>query len=334
MSRQSSFIVVVLVALGCPFLAAAQSRAPVVTYDPSFPKLPLKDRWVLGQLGGVCVDRQGHVVVNNRGNTDNTALDAGINAPPEIEFDAEGNVVRAWGDMKSLGGGHGCAFDSENNIWVVGGGSVHKFTHDGQLLFEVKGPNNEEYGPEGVAIDPQNGDAYINESEGQRVFVVDRTGKFLRQFKLNRATDEAEIPQALHCIGFSNDGLVYVCDRRAYRVQVFDRTGTFKQNIPVPWKPYTPPGGREASGIYGSASSLAFSPDPAQRFLFTTNEDNSQIEVLDRVSGRHLGSFGYGYGSMPGQFQHVHGIAVDAQGNVYTAETGPGQRVQRWRMAR
>jgi hypothetical protein len=85
--------------------------------------------------------------------------------------------------------------------------------------------------------------------------------------------------------------------------------------------------------VYGSASALAFSPDPAQRFLFTTNEDNSQIEMLDRVTGQHLGSFGYGAGTFPGQFQHVHGIAVDSRGNIYTAETGGGMRVQRWRSA-
>jgi sugar lactone lactonase YvrE len=333
MKRPISFLAGMLVVIGIPASARAQSPAPNVTYDPSFPKLPLQNRWVLGQLGGVCVDRQGHVVVNNRGQTDDTALDAGVNAPPIIEFDVEGNVVRAWGDMEILGGGHGCAFDGEDNLWTVGGGGVKKFTHDGKLLLEIEGPNNEEYGPEGVAIDPQNGDAYINDSEGQRVFVVDRAGKFLRQFKLNRAPDEAAIPHVLHCIGFANDGLVYVCDRRAFRVQVFDRMGNFKQNIPVPWKPYTSPDGRQASGVYGSASSLAFSPDPAQRFLFATNEDNSQVEVLDRLSGRHLKSFGFGYGSFPGQFQHVHGIAVDSRGNIYTAETGPGQRVQRWKMA-
>jgi hypothetical protein len=55
--------------------------------------------------------------------------------------------------------------------------------------------------------------------------------------------------------------------------------------------------------------------------------------VMDRVSGEHLGSFGYGAGSFPGQFQHVHGIAVDPRGNIYTAETGGGMRVQRWKLA-
>ncbi len=334
MERLSSLLIALLLVVCWPMSATAQSQAPAVSFDASWPKMPLQNRWVLGQIGGVCVDRDGIVVVMNRGQSDNTALDAGINGPPIIMFDLQGNIVDAWGDMEFLGGGlHGCAFDDQNNVWLAAGGGVKQFTHDGRFLLQVQGPNNEEYRPEGVAIDPQNGDVYINDSEGERVLVVDRTGEFLRQFKLSRAPDEADIPQVLHCIGFSNDGLVYVCDRRAFRVQVFDRMGNFKQNIPVPWKPYTSPEDRE-SGIYGSASALAFSPDPAQTFLFTTNEDNSQIEVLDRLSGRHLGSFGYGSGTFPGQFQHVHGIAVDSRGNIYTAETGPGQRVQRWVMAR
>ena len=326
-------LLALLVLLNMPGLAVAQ--APRVAFDPTWPKMPLKDRWTLGQIGGVCVDAQDHVFILNRGTADDTNLDAGINAPPIIEFDVEGNVVNAWGDLKTLGGGHGCAVDAENNIWVVAGGGVRKFTHDGTLLLQVTNPEGRDsFTPQGVGIDPRNGNVYIATDDSlKRVLVVDRAGKNVRQFRLNRAASEAELEQILHCLGFAKDGLVYVCDRRGYRAQVFDREGAFKQNIPVPWKPVTSPAGRQASGTYGSASSLAFSPDPAQRYLFTTNEDNAQIEIIERATGRHLGSFGYGAGTFPGQFQHVHGIAVDSRGNIYTAETGGGMRVQRWKLA-
>lgn len=336
MTRSVPRCLAALALLLLPARAAAQSKAPAVTLDRSWPKLPFKNRWVLGQIGGVCVDNQDHVFIENRGVTDDTNLDAGINAPPILELDAEGNLVGAWGDPKTLGGGHGCAVDAENNIWIVAGGGVRKFTHDGKLLLQVMNPEGKAaFTPQGVSIDAKNGDAYIATDDDQkRILVVDKDGKSLRQFHLNRAAEEGKLEQVLHCIDVSTDGLVYVCDRRGFRVQVFDRQGTFKRNIPVPWHPYTPPDGRKVSGGFGSASAVDFSNDAAQRYLFATNEDNSQIEVMDRLSGEHLGSFGYGAGTFPGQFQHVHGIAVDSKGSIYTAEVGEGMRVQRWTMAR
>ena len=45
--------------------ARAQSGAPRYEADVSWPK-PMPDRWVLGGLGGVCVDAQDHVFILNR----------------------------------------------------------------------------------------------------------------------------------------------------------------------------------------------------------------------------------------------------------------------------
>jgi len=37
--------------------------------------------------------------------------------------------------------------------------------------------------------------------------------------------------QVVHCVVIGTDGLVYVCDRQADRIQVFDKMGNFKNNI-------------------------------------------------------------------------------------------------------
>ena len=251
-----------------------------------------------------------------------------------IEFDPAGSIVTGWGDRKDLGNGlHDCHVDKDSNIWIVAtSGIIKKFTHDGKFLLQAEGPAM----PSGIAVDPQNGDLYIADGEAggptPGVVVLDKTGKMLRRFQLNRAANETQIAPALHCLGFSNDGFVYVCDRKAFRVQVFDRMGKFVKNINVPWKQYTPPAGRKTTGAFGSASALDFSRDATQRLLFTTNEDNSQIEILDRNTGQHLGSFGYGAGHFPGQFTHVHGVVVDSRGNIYTSEVNTGARVQKWKI--
>jgi tripartite motif-containing protein 71 len=62
------------------------------------------------------------------------------------------------------------------------------------------------------------------------------------------------------------------------------------------------------------------------------NQNNSQIEIIDRQTGKILSSFGGGVGHFPGQFDQPHGIAVDSSGNVYVAENR-GKRIQKFKIA-
>src|SRR2546427_5846804 len=89
----------------------AQTGAPHYEADASWPK-PLPDRWVLGGLGGVCVDAQDHVVILNRQDILDGELNAGRLAPQIIEFDLGGNVVHAWSNPDLLDPRlHSCHFD-------------------------------------------------------------------------------------------------------------------------------------------------------------------------------------------------------------------------------
>src|ERR1051325_10779002 len=93
------------------FPAQAQNTAPNYEVDPSWPK-PLPNRWVIGQVGGVCVDAQDHVFLLNRQDLTDQELDAGRLAPPVIEFDSQGILVNSWNDVKQLPRGlHGCTVD-------------------------------------------------------------------------------------------------------------------------------------------------------------------------------------------------------------------------------
>jgi len=55
----------------CPDVSAQStqlpSNGPQFDVDPSWPK-PLPERWVTGELGGVCVDANDHVFVLSRPN--------------------------------------------------------------------------------------------------------------------------------------------------------------------------------------------------------------------------------------------------------------------------
>src|SRR5579872_3755612 len=131
--------------------AKAQTSVPHYEVDPSWPK-PLPNRWVTGEMGGVCVDSQDHVFIVQRvsdvGGMDghlegltNDELNAGQAAPPIIEFDTQGSVVNSWGDAKVLPKDlHGCAIDRDGHVWLDGSedGIVQEYSHDGkEMLLQI-----------------------------------------------------------------------------------------------------------------------------------------------------------------------------------------------------
>jgi DNA-binding beta-propeller fold protein YncE len=106
--------------------------------------------------------------------------------------------------------------------------------------------------------------------------------------------------------------------------------GNLQRTIAVPWTPVTPPTDGVAKEVGGSAVAIDFSPDKAQRLIFVLNQNNSQIEIIERATGKHLGSFGRP-GAFPGEFIQAHGIAVDTKGNVYVSENR-GRRIHKFRV--
>ena len=57
---------------------------------------------------------------------------------------------------------------------------------------------------------------------------------------------------------------------------------------------------------------------------------NGEVRIVDHATKDVLGRFGRP-GRQVGQFTALHNIAVDRQGNIYTAEVNTGQRVQKFR---
>ena len=348
LQRRLHAVVAISMALAWVPSPAAQNGVPRYEVDASWPK-PFPDRWVLGGLGGVCVDANDHVFVLNRQDVLEGELNAGHLAPPIIELDADGTLINSWGDTKRLDPRlHSCHFDADGNMWIASSpsGMVQKYAHDGSaLLFQIgsqgvldssdgtaKGkPLNSNaarfFMPSSLFVDPKNGDIYVSDGEGRngnrRIAVIDRQGTFLRQW-------QPEGMQTVHCLAVSADGWVYVCNREGSRIQVYDKMGTFAKNIEVPWTPYTPPANGERKESGGSAVSLELSRDAGQRLIYVINQNNAQIEIIDRASGKILSAVGRGAGHYPGQFDQPHGLAVDSMGNIYVAENR-GRRVQKFK---
>jgi DNA-binding beta-propeller fold protein YncE len=359
--RMAVMFVGLAIAVGSlsPAPLRAQGNAPVFAVDPAWPK-PLPNLWVTGGIGGLCIDSRDHVFILNRRDLTDNDLDAGRQAPVVIEFDPDGNVVNSFGDPDSTPNNpHGCTVDAENNVWLTGTGDgiVQKYNHDGsKLLLQIgkrgvvdssdgttkgKALNSSHaafFKPAAIEIDPKNGDIYVADGEtpggNHRIAVFDRNGQFLRQWDLHRAegeTGDAFLP-VLHCATIDNNGLVYVCDRRGHRIQVFDEMGNFQKNIPVEFETMSklPPGPEHVPGALGSVVWIGFSRDPGQKYIYVVNQDNEKIDILDHATGKFLSSFGR-VGRQPGQLTYAHFLAVDSKGNIYVAEVGTGKRVQKFR---
>jgi hypothetical protein len=359
----------------------AQPAVPQYEVDPFWTKFP--DNWVVGPLGGTCVDAQDHVFVLHRqeGLTEATVAASSrfdgdrtrIKAPPVMEFDPQGNLVNSWGDTKVLGNYlHDCLVDKEGNVWIAAArsGFVQKYSHDGVLLLQIgksgvfdssdgtaKGkPLNSNaaqfFGPSAVDVDPEDGDVYVADGHGggnTRIAVLDKNGTFLRQWELYHTEAERNIGVLPHCMRLSNDGLVYVCDRLANRLQAFDKMGNFKKNIDIPWERYTteneglrkychtlwrtfPPCTLvQKIGQGTSAVSIEFSRDPNQQFIYVVNQNQREVDILDHATGKVVSAIGRGTGLFfSGQLFDAIRAAVDSKGNVYVAED-EGRRLQRFK---
>jgi hypothetical protein len=345
--------------------AASQTRAvdaPIFEVDPFWPK-PLPNHWILGSTIGVGVDSRDHVYIVHRGlATLNQRTEAGAvatpptgeccaPAPPVLEFDPEGNLVRSWGGPGTgydwPASNHGISVDDKDNIWIGGNGAtdshILKFTRDGRFLQQFGAdsqPNNSRStthfrGVAKISFDLAAREAYIADGYGnKRVAVIDmETGAFKRFWgaygrepsdsnlgPYNPAAPPApQFRNPVHCAEPTLDGLVYVCDRPNNRIQVFRKDGSFvKEAFIAP----------RTLGD-GAVWDIAFSRDPQQRFLYLADGKNEKVYVMNRLSLEVLTSFGDG-GRQPGQFFAVHSIATDSRGNIYTTETYEGKRVQKF----
>lgn len=272
-------------------------------------------------------------------------------APPVLEFDPEGRLVQAWGGP---GAGyewpesnHGIHIDYKGNVWIGGNGEkdaqILKFTRDGKFLMQMgrSGGNKGSNDPENfgrvakIWVDPKTNEAYVADGyKNKRVAVLDAdTGKMKRYWGAygNRPSDAdlgkydpaAAPPQQfrnpVHCVERSVDGLVYVCDRQANRLQVFKPDGTFVKEAHF----------ARQTLASGSVWDIAFSRDPQQRFIFLADGTNEKVRVIVRETLQEITNFGDG-GRQPGQFYGVHSIATDSKGNIYTTETYEGKRLQKF----
>jgi DNA-binding beta-propeller fold protein YncE len=176
-------------------IAALQGTASVPTYevDPAWPKA-LPNRWLIGAVAGVAVDKKDHVWIVHRPGTlqPNETRSIWRAAPPVLAFDPAGNLVQSWGgpgdgyewpDLE-----HGIYVDEDEHVWLGGGGGkdaqVLKFTRQGRFVMQIgrKGKNTGSNdtqnlgGAANVTVDREVNEVYVADGYvNHRVIVFDAT---------------------------------------------------------------------------------------------------------------------------------------------------------------
>jgi len=361
--------------------AAAQNKgavqAPRFEVDPLWPK-PLPNHWILGSTIGVWVDTDDHVWVIHRstatlGNNEKTLEtkqgECCAGAPPILEFDQEGNLLRHWGGpgqgYEWPDSNHGIFIDYKGNVWIGGNGGpdshILKFTKDGKFLLQVgkKGARRKEGAGAGnqegqvagfvggsndqvsfgrvakIFVDQKENEAYIADGYlNKRVAVLDAdTGKMKRWWgAYGNKPDDTPLPPYNPANPPAQQfyNPVHCADMSVDRmIYVCDRVGDRLQV-------FTPEGKFVKEQWYekntlnaGSVWDIAFSKDAQQKYIFMADGVNEKVKIIDRQTLEELTTFGDG-GRQPGQFYGVHSIAIDSKGNLYTTETYEGKRLQRF----
>ena len=143
---------------------AKAEAPPTFQPEPFWPK-PLPENWILGQVAGIATAPNGNIWVLHRpASLVDDEKGAQKNppetkcckaAPPVMEFDIDGNLLRHWGGpgdgYKWVQNEHGLHVDKDGTVWVGGnndGDQILHFTPDGKFINQIgkddgtKGPRS------------------------------------------------------------------------------------------------------------------------------------------------------------------------------------------------
>ena len=203
-------------------------------------------------------------------------------------------------------------YDPERHIWVVDDDQhmITIFTNDGETVKVIgergvpgRGPNNFNR-PTDITWLPDGtffvADGYI----GTRVAKYDADGNFIMDWgqpPVDPANPQPYEFWSVHSIGLSNDRRWFVVDREHSRMQVFDENGNFLTMWPT-----------------GHNSQVLAHTVTVDDHIWVADWTTDRLVKYD-LEGHYILDIGSS-GPLPGQFDGVHQIEVDSDGNLYVTE--------------
>lgn len=317
-------LVVLAVVVG-PLLAQA---TPYRTVDEAWGELPGDREW--GAVSAIYPAPDGQSIWIAERCGQNTCTDR-ADVDPILQFDLDGNLLNSFG-AGELAWPHGMFVDDEGNVWVADalgfgqqpegwGHVVIKFSPQGEKLMTlgergVAGDGPEHFTkPSDIVVAPD-GSIFIADGHdaggANRIVKLDSEGNFIMEWgETGSANGQFSDP---HALAMDSQGRLFVADRNNNRIQIFTQDGEFIQS----WTQFA-----RISGMFIDDNDI----------LYAVDSESNQNRNPGWKRGVYIGSVQDGWvtefipdpeldpdtsGTSGGE-----GVAVDAYGNVYTAEVGP-----------
>jgi uncharacterized repeat protein (TIGR01451 family) len=250
------------------------------------------------------------------------ALSAQLNSPNGVAVDSLGNVYIADSNNERV-----VKVDASGVITTVAGSGSCCYGGDG-------GPATiaQLYYPTGVAVDAA-GNLYIADSNNQRVRQVNAAGIITTvagSGNIGYSGDGAAATAAElyypEGVAVDASGNLYIADSGNYRVRMVSAGGTITTVAGVGTCCYSGDGGAATKAQLDSPSGVAVD---AAGDLYIADRYNGRVREVSSSGtiSTVAGNGGYGYsgdGAAAGSaaFRYPEGVAVDASGNLYIADSG------------
>lgn len=272
--------------------------------------------------------------------------------PTVLVFDSDGNLKNSW-DSGVLEG-HGMTIAREGDteyLWIADNGvkntkekgyksmpegkagQVVKMTLDGRRVLSLRPPDlpvyrQGQYNPTWVTVNEEqyggNGDVWV--ADGYGSYYVHRYGKDGEYINsINGEEGSAgrfDQPHAVFIDRRKPDPELYIADRSNRRVQVYDLYGKFKRAFGSDY--LTSPSVFITYGgvmVIGELNASLVVIDSHDKYICSLGENESVCEVDGWPNSKDAN--GETIASVlleAGKFNSPHGMAVDADGNLYVSE--------------
>ena len=210
---------------------------------------------------------------------------------------------------------NGLAIDDDDRLFVSDGKMKRVLIFNAK--HELEGQITEGLvDPVGLAIDTENRQLYVVDTQQDQVVVYDAdTLKLLRRMGTGGKNHFLTTPGdfgAPQCVAVDKDGNVYVTDTLNNRVEIFDADGNFISTFGK---------NGDGPGYFSRPKGIAVDGDG---HIWVADEIQDRLQVFNR-DGQLLAYIGQGHGELPGQFKALVGVAVDSKNRVFSTEQYPGR---------
>ena len=305
-------------------------------------KMPEGRKW--GSTSGVAIDKDGTSIWVAERCGANSCI--GSTLAPILKFDANGNLVRAFGEGL-VQVPHGLYVDRDGNVWITDwsspggaqngavrdstkGHQVMKFSPDGKLLLtlgKAGGGRDPEYfwQPNAVVTAP-NGDIFVaeghssNATSSGRILKFDKTGKFLRSFGSWGKSADADKFDQPHALAIDSRGRLFVADRGNDLLKIYDQDFKHLET----WPQFS-----RISGLWITPGDTLYAADSESGSV--SRDASRNLTRTDWKRGIRVGSARTGEvwylipdpNEAATNTSAAEGVAVDKNGVIYGAEVGP-----------